>query len=63
MTEELLYEGKAKKVFATDDEGVSWPRAYRHKGFFYAMDTYREYVYLNDLWNSGQAPWAKWKTR
>ena len=22
MTEELLYEGKAKKVFTTDDEGV-----------------------------------------
>ncbi|WP_129633312.1 glucose-1-phosphate cytidylyltransferase [Candidatus Oscillochloris fontis] len=34
--------------------------AYRHDGFFYAMDTYREYVYLNELWNSGQAPWAVW---
>jgi glucose-1-phosphate cytidylyltransferase len=36
-------------------------RAYRHEGFFYAMDTYREYVYLNDLWNRGAAPWAVWK--
>ena len=33
--------------------------AYRHEGFFFAMDTYREYLYLNELWNSGQAPWAK----
>jgi glucose-1-phosphate cytidylyltransferase len=31
--------------------------AYRHEGFFFAMDTYREYLYLNQLWNSGQAPW------
>ncbi len=36
--------------------------AYRHDGFFYAMDTYREYVYLNELWHSGQAPWAVWNT-
>lgn len=35
--------------------------AYRHDGFFYAMDTYREYLHLNDLWNSGRAPWATWK--
>jgi glucose-1-phosphate cytidylyltransferase len=35
--------------------------AYRHDGFFYAMDTYREYLHLNDLWNAGQAPWAIWR--
>ena len=35
--------------------------AYRHEGFFYAMDTYREYLYLNELWQSGEAPWAVWR--
>ena len=35
--------------------------AYHHDGFFYAMDTYREYQLLNDLWNSGHAPWKVWK--
>ena len=35
--------------------------AYRHNGFFFAMDTYREYLYLNELWNKGEAPWAVWK--
>ena len=35
--------------------------AYRHTGFFYAMDTYREYKYLNELWASSQAPWKVWK--
>ncbi len=35
-------------------------RAFRHDGFFYAMDTFREYQYLNDLWSSGKAPWRVW---
>lgn len=33
---------------------------YRHHGFFFAMDTYKEHLYLNDLWNSGKAPWKVW---
>jgi glucose-1-phosphate cytidylyltransferase len=33
--------------------------AYRHEGFFYSMDTYRDYIYLNDLWEKGQTPWIK----
>lgn len=35
--------------------------AYRHSGFFYPMDTYREYLYLNELWANGKAPWKVWK--
>ena len=34
--------------------------AYCHEGFFYAMDTYREYLLLNEMWNSGKAPWKVW---
>jgi len=34
--------------------------AYRHDGFFYPMDTYREYQYLNDLWANKAAPWKVW---
>jgi glucose-1-phosphate cytidylyltransferase len=34
--------------------------AYRHEGFFYAMDTFREYQVLNQLWTSGEAPWKVW---
>jgi len=32
--------------------------AYRHDGFFFAMDTFREYQQLNEIWESGTAPWA-----
>ncbi len=44
-------------------EGLTADRqlvAYKHDGFFYAMDTYREFLHLNELWNSGRAPWAHW---
>jgi glucose-1-phosphate cytidylyltransferase len=34
--------------------------AYQHTGFWYAMDTLREYTFLNDLWASGRAPWRTW---
>jgi len=33
-------------------------RAYRHAGFWDCMDTYKDAVVLNDLWSSGEAPWA-----
>jgi len=35
--------------------------AFRHKGFFFAMDTYREYKILNDMWDAGNAPWKVWE--
>ena len=33
--------------------------AYRHEGFFFPMDTYRDYVHLNDMWDKGHTPWIK----
>jgi glucose-1-phosphate cytidylyltransferase len=34
---------------------------YRHDGFFFAMDTYRELRVLNELWEGGRAPWKVWR--
>jgi glucose-1-phosphate cytidylyltransferase len=34
--------------------------AYRHPGFWQAMDTLRDRNYLEGLWASGQAPWKVW---
>ncbi|MDD5166706.1 MAG: sugar phosphate nucleotidyltransferase [Candidatus Omnitrophica bacterium] len=34
--------------------------AYKHKGFWECMDTYKDNLRLNELWNSGRAPWALW---
>jgi glucose-1-phosphate cytidylyltransferase len=34
--------------------------AFPHEGFFFAMDTYRDYKALNDLWAAGDPPWKTW---
>lgn len=35
--------------------------AFMHDGFWQPMDTLREKFMLNDLWESGDAPWKVWK--
>lgn len=34
--------------------------AYRHGGFWQAMDTLRDKNHLEELWSSGKAPWKIW---
>jgi glucose-1-phosphate cytidylyltransferase len=34
--------------------------AYQHDGFWQPMDTLRDKQVLEDLWQSGKAPWKKW---
>ena len=34
--------------------------AYLHEGFWQCMDTQREKKKLEDLWESGKAPWKTW---
>jgi len=34
-------------------------RAYRHTGFWDCMDTYKDAILLNDLWEAGRAPWKE----
>jgi len=33
---------------------------YEHDGYWQCMDTPREYSKLNEIWNSGRAPWKSW---
>lgn len=33
---------------------------YRHEGFWFAVDTYKELETLNQVWQSGNAPWKIW---
>jgi glucose-1-phosphate cytidylyltransferase len=35
-------------------------RAHRHEGFWECMDTYKDAVALNDLWQGGKPPWRLW---
>jgi glucose-1-phosphate cytidylyltransferase len=33
---------------------------YRHKDFWFSVDTYKEYEDLNTLWRTGKTPWKVW---
>lgn len=35
--------------------------AYEHQGFWQPMDTLRDKVYLEELWDTGKAPWKSWE--
>lgn len=34
--------------------------AFHHRGFWQPMDTLRDKNYLEEIWQSGRAPWKKW---
>ena len=50
-------EGEPLEGLARDGELV----AFRHAGFWAAMDTLRDRNHLEGLWASGVAPWAVWE--
>jgi glucose-1-phosphate cytidylyltransferase len=51
--ENLIFERDPLENMAREGELMS----YIHNGFWQCMDTSRDYNYLNDLWNTGQAKW------
>ena len=55
LGEDSVLEREPLEQLATGGE----LRAYRHEGFWDCMDTYKDAVVLNDLWESGEAPWAR----
>jgi glucose-1-phosphate cytidylyltransferase len=54
--DDCILEGEPLEQLAHEGQLM----AYQHDGFFYAMDTFREYQHLNDLWARGNAPWKVW---
>ncbi len=51
-----VWEEKPLKNLATSGKLT----AYKHHGFYQPMDTLRDKVKLNELWNSGNAKWKVW---
>jgi glucose-1-phosphate cytidylyltransferase len=54
---EIFWEAEPLSRLA-DDGQLS---AYCHDGFWYAMDTLRDRNVLEDMWDSGAAPWKTWQ--
>jgi len=55
--DETIWEGEPLERIATSG-GL---HAYRHEGFFQPMDTLRDKIYLEELWQAGRAPWKVWR--
>lgn len=51
------WEQAPLKTLAAENELM----AYEHNGFWQPMDTLRDKVYLEKLWQEGNAPWKIWK--
>jgi len=51
-----VFEQEPMRSLALDGELA----AYRHEGFWEAMDTLRDRNHLEELWASGSAPWRVW---
>jgi glucose-1-phosphate cytidylyltransferase len=55
--DDSVWEREPMESLARDGEIV----AYRHEGFWQAMDTLRDKQQLETLWQSGGAPWRTWE--
>jgi glucose-1-phosphate cytidylyltransferase len=54
--DDVVFEEEPVRALVRDRQLV----VYEHPGFWHPMDTYRDYMYLNRLYDSGEAPWKRW---
>ncbi|WP_445267856.1 hypothetical protein [Thiothrix subterranea] len=52
-----IWEQEPLMGLAKDDQLM----AYQHQGFWQPMDTLRDKVHLEELWQAGKAPWKTWE--
>ena len=52
----VVWESEPLESLASDNKLL----AYKHSGFWYAMDTLRDKVHLCELWDQNKAPWCIW---
>jgi glucose-1-phosphate cytidylyltransferase len=55
--DQVIFEKAPMERLAAEGELM----AFKHTGFWYAMDTVRDRNYLEELWAAGKAPWKVWK--
>ena len=58
QADESVWEREPMERLARDGQLA----AFRHHGFWHAMDTLRDKNELERLWNRGSAPWNVWKS-
>jgi glucose-1-phosphate cytidylyltransferase len=55
----LLLEHRPLQQLARDGQLA----VFAHEGFWMGMDTYRDYMQLNSMWDAGDPPWKVWPDR
>ena len=55
-SDKCIWEKEPLESLASENELI----AYMHDGFWQPMDTLRDKVYLEELYESNNAPWKKW---
>ncbi len=55
-SDETIWEREPLEKLANENQLA----AYFHKGFWQPMDTLRDKMHLEELWQNGQAPWKMW---
>jgi glucose-1-phosphate cytidylyltransferase len=55
--DETQFEREPLDGLARDGQLMAW----RHEGFWQCMDTLRDKVLLERLWESGRPPWRTWQ--
>jgi glucose-1-phosphate cytidylyltransferase len=56
LTFDSILERGPLEHLAQDSQLMAW----QHQGFWHPMDTIRDSQHLNELWNTGAAPWKIW---
>jgi len=54
--DDCIWEQEPLKGLAKDNMLMS----FKHEGFWQPMDTLRDKIYLQELWEDGKAPWKNW---
>ncbi len=54
--DDCIWEQDPLMGLASDGELM----AYKHEGFWQPMDTLRDKIHLEELWEEGKAPWKTW---
>lgn len=54
--DQITWEREPLEILAESNQ----LKAFAHEGFWQPMDTLRDKLHLEELWQSGQAPWKVW---
>ncbi len=54
---QVMWEDEPLEKLTADKQLI----AFKHQGFWKCMDALRDKIELNELWESGNAPWKIWK--